>query len=125
MVDAWQKKMVDLRRACRPEMNHGDFLDTLGLGALPPRVYARLFRRADRGRLAVTLLDRRAGDRQPFTLSLDLTAAGAGVPRQVTLVTLDGEQALPVPPPQAGRVEISVPIFPPRTAAHLIETVAR
>ena len=125
MIDPWQKKMVDLRRACRPEMNHGDFLDSLGLGTLPPRVYARLFRRADRGRLAVTLLDRRSGDRQPFTLSLELTVAGAGAPRSVKLVTLDGEQALPVPQPKDGRVEISVPVFPPRTAALLIETVAR
>ena len=125
MIDPWQKHMVDLRRACRPEMNRGDFLDTIGLGELPPRVYARLFRRADRGRLAVTLLDRRTGDRQPFTLSLDLIAAGVGAPRSVKLVTLEGEQTLPTPAAPGNRLEIAVPVFPPRTAALLIETAPR
>jgi len=121
MINKWEKQMVDLRRACRPEMNYGDFLDDIGLGTLPARVYARLFRRADRGRLAVTLLDRRQEKRTPFTLSLNLAAAGVGAPRNVRLVTLEGEQSLPTPSVENGCIAIEVPVFPPRTAALLIE----
>jgi len=122
MINLWQKQMVDLRRACRPEMNYGDFLDDLGLGPLPARVYARLFRRADRGRLAVTVLDRRKEGREPFELSVNLAVAGVGAPRKVTLVTLEGEQALPTPQLQDNRITVTVSVFPERTAALLIET---
>jgi len=121
MVNRWQKQMVDLRRACRPEMNYGDFLDETGLGALPERVYARVFRRADRGRIAVTLLDRRVENRAPFSVSLDLSAIGVGAPLSTKLVTLEGEQVLPTPLAQGGRTEITIPVFPERTAALLLE----
>jgi hypothetical protein len=132
--------MIVLRRACRPEMNYGDFLDDIGLGPLPEGVYARIFRRADRGRLAVTLLDRRKENRTPFTLSVDLAAVGVGGPKQVRLVTMDGEQALPAlrqaqggpehgrgaaAPAKDSRLEISVPVFPERAAALLIEVEKR
>lgn len=121
MIDPWQKKMVDLRRACRPEMNYGDFLDDIGLGPLPERVYARLFRRADRGRLVVTLLDRRKENRKPFALTVDLAAAGVGDARKVVLATLEGQQPLPAPQRQGPRVEVTVPDFPERAGALLIE----
>lgn len=121
MVSQWEKKMVDLRRACRPEMNYGDFLDEIGLGPLPEGVYARLFRRSDKGRLAVTLLDRRKENRTPFNVTIDLGAASVGSPKRVQLVTFDGEQTLPTPRIQGDRMEITVPVFPERTAALLIE----
>ena len=117
----WQKKMVSVRRACRPEMNYGDFLDDLGLGPVPAHTYARLFRRADRGRLALTLLDRRKDPRTPFTVSVNLKTAGVGPASKLTLVTLDGEQPLPVPQAHGDSLEIAVPVFPPRVAAVLIE----
>jgi len=125
MVSPWQKKMIVLRRACRPEMNYGDFLDDIGLGPVPAGVYARIFRRADRGRLAVTLLDRRKEKRTPFTLSVDLAAVGVGGPKQTRLVTMDGEQALPLSPAKDSRLEISIPVFPERAAALLIEVEKR
>ena len=121
MASEWQRKLVSLRRACHAEMNYGDFLDDIGLGPLPERVYARLFRRADRGRLVVTLLDRRKGMRTPLKVSVDLKAVGVGAAKRVDLVTLDGRRPLAVPTLGQGRAVVTVPAYEGRPAALLIE----
>ncbi len=122
MASEWQRKMVRLRRACRPEMNHGDFLDNIGLGPLPEDVEARLFRRADRGRLVVTLLDRRKDNREPLQLQLDLKAAGVSPGKSAALMTLDGELPLESPQRVGNGIVITVPPYEGRPAAVMIET---
>jgi hypothetical protein len=122
MANEWQRKMVRLRRACRPEMNHGDFLDNIGLGPLPEDVEARLFRRADRGRLVVTLLDRRKDKRKPLQLQLDLKAAGVSPGKSAALMTLDGERPLETPKAAGNGIVITVPPYEGRPAAVMIET---
>ena len=122
MVDPWRTKMVSLRNACLEEMNYGDFLDNIGLGPLPERVYARIFRRADRGRLAVTLLDRRKDDKTPLTIEVDLDKVSVGAISQVTLKRLDGKSIGLKHILRGNKVSITVPLFEGRVAAILIET---
>jgi len=121
---SYYQKMCRLRRACRPEMNYGDFLDDIGLGPLPDHVHARLFRRADRRRLVVTLLDRRKGKRTPLAVGVDLKAAGVGTARSARLITLGGERQLDQPKSEGSGAIIAVPPYEGRPAALLIETEA-
>ena len=125
LANEWRRKMVSLRRACHAEMNYGDFLDDIGLGPLPERVHARVFRRADRGRLAVTLLDRRKGKRVPLKVTIDLDAVGVGQAKRAELVTMDDRKALPTPGREGVQAVITVPPYGGRPAAILIETERR
>jgi uncharacterized protein DUF6259 len=124
LANQWAAKMVRLRHACHAEMNYGDFLDEIGLEVVgaPERVHARLFRRADRGRLAITLLDRRNSKKTPLKLAVDLSKVGVGAAKGVKLVTLDGEQALPPLERGGVKVVVTVPPYKGRPAAILIET---
>jgi len=122
LANEWRRKMVALRRACHAEMNYGDFLDNIGLSPLPEHVHARIFRRADRGRLAVTLLDRRKGKRTPLEVAIDLDALGVGQTGVAELVTLEGREALPTPGREGSQAIITVPPYKGRPAAMLIST---
>ena len=125
LANDWARRMVALRRACHAEMNYGDFLDDVGLGPLPENVHARLFRRADRGRLALTLLDRRRKDRATLKVTIDLRTVGVGAARRARALCLNGELALEAPQVDGGRAVITVPVYEGNPAAILIETEAR
>ena len=122
LANDWARRMVALRRACRPEMNYGDFLDGIGIGPLPENVHARLFRRADRSRLALTLLDRRKTDRTPIRVSIDLVAAAVGAVRRVRGLCLQGELIIDPPQVDGGGTVITIPVYEDNPAAILIET---
>lgn len=123
MVDTWKRDMVALRRACNPEMNHGDFLDNIGLGPLPEHVHARAFRNNTRTRVVVTLLDRRKDNRSSFGLTLKLSDMGVGEPRKAWLKALKEKSDLKSAH-KDGLCTIEIPTYGDRAAAVFVETSA-
>jgi hypothetical protein len=80
------------------------------------RVYARIFRRQDRGRLVVTLLDRRE-EPEAWDLSVDLSTVGAGELGDVTLRKLDGSEEALAATVSERKALIRIPGFEGRVAA--------
>ena len=122
MVDPWKRDIVALRRACGPEMNHGDFLDNIGLGPLPEHVHARAFRNLGHTRIVITLLDRRREKRSPFPLALALSDMKVGAPRKAVLRTLAGKTHDLAPVHAAGLCTVEIPVYNDRPAAVFIDT---
>jgi len=60
--------------------------------------------------------EQEALEKQP----VEAAAVGVGGPKQIRLVTMDGEEALSAAPVKDNRMEISVPVFPERAAALLV-----
>jgi len=84
------RKLIALRQQIKGELYTAAFKDTVGLGARPAQVEARVFRGQDGKGLIVTLFDRRA-DTAAFTLTIDPSALEVTRPRTATLYTLDGK----------------------------------
>ncbi len=126
LANEYYRNLVSLRRACTNEMNYGDFLDTIGLGPVPERVHARIFRGPESERLAITLLDRREDSREPFEVTVDLAEIDVQRAGAVTLRTLAGETtSLTAESSEDGTISIEVPVFEDRPAALLVDVEAR
>ena len=66
------RRLVALRQQVKADLYASDFRDEIGLGPLPEKVYAKLFRRQDGQSLTLNLVDRRSGEKAPFELTIDL-----------------------------------------------------
>ena len=104
------RRLIALRKKVKSDIYEGEFRDDIGLGALPPRVEARLFRRRDGSALTIALHDRREEAREPFPLGVDLKRHDLRPPASASLLRLDGrEEALPLAPPKDGNLLLEVP----------------
>ncbi len=108
----YMRSLIALRQKIKGDIYTGEFRDTIGLGVLPERMEAKVFRRRDGGSLTLALLDRRVGEKMPFQLQVDLSANSIGKVEGAVLYLLDGS-AIPIPvvASPTGTVELSVPEF--------------
>ena len=118
----YMRNLIALRQKIKADLYTGEFRDTLGLGVLPERMEAKVFRRRDGGSLTLTFLDRRVGDKLPFKLLLDLPVNRVYKVKRAVLYLLDGT-AIPVPAIAGanGMLELSVPAFAGDVAAVVIK----
>ena len=86
------RQLLALRASVRDFIYQADFRDEIGLGPLPERVYAKLFRRTDGSGLAVNLVDRRFVRKGPFPLTLDLAQHSITKPGAAVLHEFGGRQ---------------------------------
>lgn len=86
------RKLIALRGKVKREIYGADFRDEIGLGPLPERVYAKLFRRTDGSSMAINLVDRRVVRKGPLTLTLDLRPHDFLAPGEAVLYDLDGQE---------------------------------
>ncbi|MDD5705319.1 MAG: hypothetical protein PHR35_05300, partial [Kiritimatiellae bacterium] len=100
--------IFSLRHAVHRDLNNDDFRDTLGLGTLPARVFARVFVRPDRSAALLTLVDTRE-QRDAFTLTLDLKAHGLGRATGAEIVRGKVVSPLAVPAMMGLVAEVAVP----------------
>jgi len=114
----YMRSLIALRQKIKADIYTGEFRDTIGLGMLPERMEAKVFRRRDGASLTLTLLDRREGDKAPFKLLLDLPAHSIAKVKSAMLYLLDGS-TLPIPALAGanGMLELSVPPFTGDVAA--------
>jgi hypothetical protein len=86
------RRLIGLRQQMKADLYASDFRDEMGLGPLPEKVYAKIFRRRDGGSLIVNLVDRRQNKKDAFPLSLDLTWHEFSKPGTAVLYEFDGRQ---------------------------------
>ena len=84
------RQLIALRQRIKAQLYSSDFRDEIGLGPMPDKVAAKLFRERQGKSLTVTLVDRRAGSKNPFELTLDLAAQDAASAGRATLYELNG-----------------------------------
>jgi hypothetical protein len=104
------RRLIALRQQVKTDLYASDFRDEIGLGPLPEKVHAKLFRRRDGQSLTLNLVDRRSGEKAPFELTIDLSRHEFSQPGAATLYEFDarqtplathnsyGELALQIPP---------------------------
>jgi hypothetical protein len=85
------KKLVALRQAVKPELLASHFRDDIGLGPLPKKVEAKVFRHTGGKSLTLTILDRRES-KAPFDLAVDPRPHGIQKLSTAAIHTLDGAQ---------------------------------
>jgi hypothetical protein len=86
------RRLIGLRHEIKADLYASEFRDEIGLGALPQKVHARLFRRRDGGSLTVNLVDRRSGSKPPITLQIELAKHGFSQPGEAVLFEFDGRR---------------------------------
>ena len=64
-----------MARRCKLLVDPSDFKDTMGLGQLPAKVEAKVFRHREGKSLTITLLDRRS-EQRPFDVTLEAEGYG-------------------------------------------------
>ncbi|MGO8814437.1 MAG: DUF6259 domain-containing protein [Terriglobia bacterium] len=114
------KQLIALRQRIKDQLYASDFRDEIGLGPMPAKVYAKVFRHRQAKSLTVTLIDRRAALRKPFELTLDLSVHDVGSANKVILYELGGA-ARPLATKQQGRkLTLQVPSLVGEAAAIVI-----
>ncbi len=121
----YMRTLIALRQKIKADIYGGEFRDTIGLGVLPDRMEAKVFRRRDGSSLTLAFIDRRVGDKLPFKLLLDLPANRVGKVESAVLHLLDGS-AIPIPAVTGpdGKLELSVPAFSSEVAAVVMKAGA-
>lgn len=116
----WLKKLIGLRQRIKGHLYASDFRDTLGLGPLPAKVEAKLFRHRERRSLTITLLDRRQ-DQKQFELGIDAATCGIRKIGVTTLHKLEGSAELR-PGQSGGTIRVKIPPLGSQVGALIIET---
>ena len=109
----FMKDMIALRQQIKANLYASSFRDELGLGKLPEKVEAKVFRHNNGRSITITLLDHRA-DKSPVALAIDAAALHVRQLRDATICMMDGTDAkLDLSTLEGGRAEI---LLPPRKA---------
>ncbi len=103
----WLKKLVGLRARIKSDLYASDFQDTLGLGPLPAKVEAKIFRHHQGKSLTVTLLDRRE-PQEPYELTIDAARYGIKQAPAAKLYKFEGEADLK-PRLAQGKLTLTIP----------------
>jgi hypothetical protein len=114
------RAVIALRQRIKADTYTGDFRDEIGLGPLPARLEARLFRNRAHTRLIATLFDRRA-EKAPCTLTVDLPAHGFTTATSARLLTLDGGETALALTAGDGALAVELPAFDGEVAAVVVE----
>ena len=114
----YMKKLIGLRKKIKGDLYQSDFEDEIGLGPLPERVEARIFRHREGKSLTITLLDRRE-EKTPFSMKVDCAQHGLS-PKRAKLFTLGEDAELEVS--QAGKeTDIALPEYEGIPAAIILQ----
>jgi len=105
----WQymKKLIALREAIKDELYNSHFMDEIGLGSLPPKVEAKIFRHVDKSSITLNIIDRRE-IKKAFILEVDIKKHTSKNLKNCTLYTFDGKKKIPVKKSR-GILQIKVP----------------
>jgi hypothetical protein len=115
------RSLIALRKKIKTELYNSDFHDTIGLGPLPEKVYAKLFRRRDGGSLTLTLLDRRREVKESFNITIELAKNDFQTAGKAMLYLFDGDEiALSPKQTKEGILTLHVPSFEGEVAAIVI-----
>ncbi len=117
------RRLIALRQQIKADLYASDFRDEIGLGPLPEKVYAKLFRRRDGGSLTVNLIDRRSGQKAPFALTIDLAQHDFPKPASATLYQMDGQPAALRTGLDQRKLTIEIPALTSEAASLLIRPV--
>jgi hypothetical protein len=114
------RRLIALRQQLKADLYASDFRDEIGLGPLPAKVYAKLFRRRDGGSLTVNLVDRREGQGASFAWTIDLAKHDFSKPASATLYEFDGRQTPLTMHVQQGRLALQIPKLTAEVAAIIV-----
>jgi hypothetical protein len=114
------RRLIALRQRVKADLYASDFRDEIGLGRLPEKVYAKLFRRGDGGSLTLNLVDRRQGTRAPFELTIELGQHEFPRPGAATLYEFDGRETPLTARTDSGKLLLQVPPLSGEVAALVI-----
>jgi len=84
------RQLIALRQRIKGQLYASDFRDEIGLGPIPDKVYAKVFRHRQAKSLTVTLVDRRAAATKPFELAIDLSMHDVASANKAVLYELGG-----------------------------------
>jgi len=117
----WQymKKLIALRKAIKGELYNSHFRDENGIGNLPPKVEAKIFRHVDRTSLTINLIDRRK-TKNAFTLEVDPQIHGVKNLKECYMYTFDGKKKIKARKSR-GLLNIKVPQRKDNVAAIIIK----
>ena len=91
----WQymKKLIALRQAVKSELYSSHFRDVDGLGTLPSRVEAKIFRHVQGTSLTINLVDRRLS-KEPFSLEINQADLDVEDMSECALLTFAGRKRM-------------------------------
>jgi len=117
----WQymKKLIALRQAIKGELYNSHFRDENGLGNLPPKVEAKIFRHVDKTSLTINFIDRRK-TKSSFTLEVDPQKHGVKSLKECYLYTFEGKKKIKARKSR-GLLNITVPQRKDNVAAIIIK----
>ena len=116
----YMRRLIALRQQVKADLYASDFRDAIGLGPLPERVYAKLFRRRDGGSLTLNLVDRRQGEKPPFSLTIELAKNDFPTPGAATLYGLDAHQSPLTVHTDQGKLTLQIPALGGEVAAIVV-----
>jgi hypothetical protein len=114
------RRLVALRQQVKADLYASDFRDEIGLGPLPEKVYAKLFRRQDGQSLTLNLVDRRSGEKAPFELTIDLGQHEFSQPGPATLHAFDSRPTSLAAHANQGKLVMQIPALTGELAAIVI-----
>ncbi len=114
------RRLVALRQEVKADLYASDFRDEIGLGPLPEKVYAKLFRRQDGESLTLNLVDRRSGQKAPFELTVDLGKHEFSQPGPATLHEFDSRRTPLAAHHDQGKLVLQIPALTGELAAIVI-----
>ncbi len=115
------KQLIALRQQVKGQLYNSDFRDEIGLGPLPDKVLAKIFRHRQSTSLTISLVDRRTGPKKPFVLTVDLAKHGLNAARGATLYQFGGTTGKPLLRQVNGKVQMDIPPLEGEAAAVVVE----
>ena len=114
------KKIIALRQAIKGELYNSHFRDDIGIGNLPPKVEAKIFRHVDKTSLTINFIDRRK-IKSSFTLEVDPRKHGVKNLKECYLYTFDGKKKKITTKKSRGLLNITIPQRKDNVAAIIIK----
>ena len=114
------KELIALRQKIKAQLYASDFRDEIGLGPIPEKVYAKIFRHRQGKSLTVTLVDRRAPRRRPFKLTVNASLHDVAAVNKATLYQFGGAAHPLTVNEQGKRLVLEIPVLTSDAAAIVI-----
>jgi hypothetical protein len=114
------KELIALRQKIKAQLYGSDFRDEIGLGPIPEKVYAKIFRHRQGKSLTVTLVDRRAPRRRPFKLTVNPSLHDVAAVNKATLYQFGGAAHPLTVNEQGKRLVLEIPVLTSDAAAIVI-----
>lgn len=110
------KNLIALRQRVKHLLYTSSFRDDIGLGKLPDKVYAKLFRSNDGKQLFVSMVDRREGKQLPFKMTIDLSLNEFQGNRSASILGFNNYKAKVPTKTSTHTIELQVPAISDKVA---------